>query len=380
MIRNIFFVITARASVPRVRSVIDYCKKEKNLRVKVISAASMVNNKYGEAEKDLKKNRIKSDWKINCLFDDQHISSQPNSTANLILQLSSLFHNNKPDAVVTVADRYETMATAVTASYMNIPLIHLLGGEVTGNIDEKVRHAITKLSDIHLVANKDSYSRVKKLGEEKKKIFVTGCPSIDIAEQSKKVEVSGIKLNGVGKDVNLNKDYIVVLQHPDTIRYLDSRADINSILLAINKINLPTIWFWPNPDVGSSQLAEGIRSFRENINVDNIYFMKHLQDIEFLSLINNSKCLVGNSSVGIRECAYLGVPVVNIGERQKNRLRAKNVIDVNHNIENIINAIKKQSKLKKLQSSNLYGSGKAGKQIAKIISSVNLSYKKQINY
>tara|TARA_B100001559_G_scaffold279623_1_gene252252 strand:- start:42 stop:1061 length:1020 start_codon:yes stop_codon:yes gene_type:complete len=339
----------------------------------------MVSNKYGEAEKDLQKLGIKSNWRLPCLFDDHDIVSQPNTTANLILQLTSIFHNNRPDAVVSVADRYETIATAIASSYMNIPLIHLLGGEVTGNIDEKVRHAITKLSDIHLVANKDSYNRIKKLGEDPKKIFVTGCPSIDIAKESIKHDLKKIKLDGVGNEIDLSKDYCVVLQHPDTSRFDRSRNDINCILKAMKKINYQTVWFWPNPDAGTSQLSEGIRSFREIEKIKNVYFIKHLRDLDFLCLLKNSKCLIGNSSVGIRECAYLGIPVVNIGDRQKNRLRAENVIDVELNISAIINSIEKQLK-KSYKPSIIYGDGNSGKKISDILSESSFSYKKQITY
>ncbi len=379
MLKKIFFVITARASLSRVKSVIQNCKKKKNLKVYVISAASMVSNKYGEAEKDLQKLGIKSNWRLPCLLDDHDIVSQPNTTANLILQLTSIFHNNRPDAVVSVADRYETIATAIASSYMNIPLIHLLGGEVTGNIDEKVRHAITKLSDIHLVANKDSYNRIKKLGEDPKKIFVTGCPSIDIAKESIKHDLKKIKLDGVGNEIDLSKDYCVVLQHPDTSRFDRSRNDINCILKAMKKINYQTVWFWPNPDAGTSQLSEGIRSFREIEKIKNVYFIKHLRDLDFLCLLKNSKCLIGNSSVGIRECAYLGIPVVNIGDRQKNRLRAENVIDVELNISAIINSIEKQLK-KSYKPSIIYGDGNSGKKISDILSESSFSYKKQITY
>ncbi len=339
----------------------------------------MVSNKYGEAEKDLQKLGIKSNWRLPCLLDDHDIVSQPNTTANLILQLTSIFHNNRPDAVVSVADRYETIATAIASSYMNIPLIHLLGGEVTGNIDEKVRHAITKLSDIHLVANKDSYNRIKKLGEDPKKIFVTGCPSIDIAKESIKHNLKKIKLDGVGNEIDLSKDYCVVLQHSDTSRFDRSRNDITCILKSIKKINYQTVWFWPNPDAGTSQLSEGIRSFREIEKIKNVYFIKHLRDLDFLCLLKNSKCLIGNSSVGIRECAYLGIPVVNIGDRQKNRLRAENVIDVQLNISAIINSIEKQLK-KSYKPSIIYGDGNSGKKISDILSKSSFSYKKQITY
>ena len=378
--RKIVFVITARASLPRIRTVISSCKKDKSMAILVVVAASMISNKYGHVHDRLKSFGLDYDWLINSLHDDERISSQPKTTGNMICELATFFENEKPDAVVTIADRYETIATAVASSFMNIPLIHILGGEVTGNIDEKVRHSITKLSDFHFVSNKDSYERVLKMGEKKQNIFNTGCPSIDVAKESKKIKLSNIKLNGVGPKIDLKKPYVVVLQHSDTNRFHESRNDINVLFKAIKRLKCQIIWFWPNPDAGTASLAEGIRSFRELDDLDNIHFLKHLDDMKFLKLIGNSKCLIGNSSVGIRECAFLGVPVVNIGFRQENRLRADNVHDVDLNTENIYIEIVKQLKVGKYKPSLIYGEGGSGKRIAKKLSEIKLTFKKQIVY
>ena len=378
--RKLVFVITARASLPRIRTVISSCKKDKSLAVSVVVAASMISNKYGHVHDRLKAFGFDYDWLINSLHDDERISSQPKTTGNMICELATFFENKKPDAVITIADRYETIATAIASSYMNIPLIHILGGEVTGNIDEKVRHSITKLSDFHFVSNEDSYKRVIKMGEKKQNIFNTGCPSIDVAEESKLIKLQDIRLNGVGPKIDLKDPYVVVLQHSDTNRFTKSRDDINILLKAIKKLKCQVIWFWPNPDAGTSSLAEGIRSFRELDDVDNIHFLKHLDDMKFLKLIGNSKCLIGNSSVGIRECAYLGVPVVNIGFRQENRLRSNNVHNVDLDSEKIYIEIIKQIRVGKYKPSLIYGSGGSGKKIAKKLSEIKLTFKKQIVY
>lgn len=380
MKKKIIFVISARASITRIRTVIEFCKKKKNLDIIVVATASSVSNKYGNSIDKLEEYGIYCNWKINTLFNDEKISSQPKTTAAMINELSTFFENQSPDAVVTVADRFETMATAIAASYMNIPLVHIQGGEVTGNIDEKVRHSVTKLADLHFVSNKDSFKRVKLLGERCDSIHLTGCPSVDVAYMAKSINIKKIQLDGVGSNIDLKKPYIMVLQHSDTNRYELSREDVNKIIKAIIKINMQTLWFWPNPDIGTSKIAEGIRSFRENNDLSNILFIKHIPDLFFLKLLDNAKCLVGNSSVGIRECSFLGTPVVNIGDRQKNRLRGKNVIDVDLDIDSIYSAIIKQSKIGKFSSSTLYGNGDAGKKTAEILSKTCFSYFKQITY
>jgi UDP-hydrolysing UDP-N-acetyl-D-glucosamine 2-epimerase len=300
------------------------------------------------------------------------------------MELSTVFENLKPDIVVTVADRFETISTAIAASYMNIPLAHIQGGEVTGNIDEKVRHAITKLSDYHFVATAKAKERVIKMGENPSYVFKTGCPSIDIAKEvSKKPKFDFdpfVKYGGVGAKININEDYLVVMQHPVTTEYKLSMEQIKKTIEAINILKIPTFWFWPNVDAGSDGTSKGIRAFREKYNPKHIHFFKNMEPNDFLRLLINSKCLIGNSSVGIRECAYLGVPVVNIGTRQSNRERGKNVVDVDYSTEEIIQAINKLLNQKKINKSMIYGNGNAGIKIADILSNVELIYHKSLSY
>ena len=267
---------------------------------------------------------------------------------------------------------------------MNIPLAHLQGGEVTGNIDEKVRHSITKLSDYHLTCSEESKKRVIKLGENPNYVFNTGCPSIDIAK--------GVTLNskinfeledkypGVGKKIDFNKKYIVVLQHPVTTEPNESFSQISTTLEALSKVNLQTILLWPNIDAGSNGTSKGIRMFREK-NIDSkIYFSTGIEPLDFLKIIYNSSCLVGNSSAGIRESAYLGIPVVNIGSRQKNRERGENVIDVDYDSHQIEKAILNCVNLKKFKNDSRFGSGNSGENIAKILSKVDLIFHKTITF
>jgi UDP-hydrolysing UDP-N-acetyl-D-glucosamine 2-epimerase len=267
---------------------------------------------------------------------------------------------------------------------MNIPLAHIQGGEVTGNIDEKVRHAITKLSDYHFAASESAEKRIHLLGEEQNSIYNTGCPSIDLASEvldNPKIDFNLFeKYGGVGAEFDINEDYLVVMQHPVTNEYLESKNQIVETLTAINKLNIPTFWFWPNVDAGSDGTSKGIRSFREKNKINNIHFFKNMEPTDFLKLLSNSKCLIGNSSVGIRECAYLGVPVVNIGSRQQRRDRGYNVIDVDYKSKDIKNAINKWISDGRPKRSLVYGGGDAGIKIAEKLSEVKLKFHKTIIY
>jgi UDP-hydrolysing UDP-N-acetyl-D-glucosamine 2-epimerase len=306
------------------------------------------------------------------------------STGFGLSEMATVLDDLRPDVVVTVADRFETMATAVAAAYMNLPLVHVQGGEITGSIDEKVRHAITKLADIHLVASENAAERVIRMGEQPDRVFVTGCPSIDVAKQAMARPALGVdafeRYGGVGPRFDLSRGYIVVLQHPVTTEFEMARRHVEETLHAVAESGIPALWFWPNVDAGSDDTSRGIRSFRETHTLDNVHFFKNLPPEDFLRLLHDSRCIVGNSSVAIRECAYLGLPAVNIGTRQSGRDRGGNVIDVDYDRHAILAAILRQYDAGRLSSDPIYGVGDAGARIAEVIATTPLSYAKRLTY
>ncbi len=264
--RKIAVVITARPSYSRVKTVLEAIKNHPNLELQLIIAASALLDRYGSAINYIEKDGFQISAKVFNVLEGENLTAAAKTTGIGILELSTVFDNLKPDVVVTVADRFETMATAIAASYMNIPLAHIQGGEVTGNIDEKVRHAITKLADYHFVASEKAKERVIKLGENPEFVFNTGCPSIDLAKQVK--ENSNHlpfnpyeKYGGVGAKPNLDDGYLVVMQHPVTNEYQDSRKHIEATLQAVYELNKPTLWFWPNVDAGADGTSTGIRAY-----------------------------------------------------------------------------------------------------------------------
>ncbi|WP_162126224.1 UDP-N-acetylglucosamine 2-epimerase [Flavobacterium phycosphaerae] len=382
--RKIAVVITARPSYSRVKTVLTAIQKHPELELQLIIAASALLDRYGSAVNYIEKDGFEIAAKVFNVLEGENLTAAAKTTGIGILELSTVFDNLRPDIVVTVADRFETMATAISASFMNIPLAHIQGGEVTGNIDEKVRHSITKLADYHFVASENAKQRVIQLGENETMVFNTGCPSIDIAQEvSKHTQLTFNpyeKYGGVGSQPDLSKGYMVVMQHPVTNEYQDSRKHVEATLRAIQTINKPTLWFWPNVDAGADGTSSGIRSFREKYKMENVHFFKNMEGDDFLNLLNASLCLIGNSSVGIRECAYLGVPVVNIGSRQNRRDRGENVVDVSYDETEIVNAITSILKENNRPKSAVYGGGNAGKKIALLLKELPLQFHKTITY
>ncbi len=382
--RKICVIITARPSYSRVRTALIAINNHPDLELQLVVAASALLDRYGSTINYIEADGFKIAEKVYMIIEGATLTSSAKTTGIGIMELATTFDNLKPDMVCTIGDRYETMATAIAASYMNIPLVHIQGGEVTGNIDEKVRHAITKLSDLHLVSNDDAKQRLIKMGEYEDKIHITGCPSIDIAKMvldQPELDFDPCnKYGGVGKYIDTTKDYIVVMQHPVTTEFEMAKSQAESLIKIVHELDMPVFWFWPNPDAGSDGTSSALRTHREENPDNHIRFFKNLEGADFLKLLYHSKCLIGNSSVGIRECSYLGIPVVNIGSRQNRRLRGKNVIDTDYNQENLRNAILKQVNHGHYPIENLYGNGHAGTAIADVLVNAGTEIKKVISY
>jgi UDP-hydrolysing UDP-N-acetyl-D-glucosamine 2-epimerase len=382
--RKVCVVVTARPSYSRVKTAMKAIKNHPDLELQLVVAGSALLSRYGSAIDYIEKDGFEIKEKVYIVLEGENPAAMAKTTGLGVMELANVFYNLKPDVVVAIADRFETIAISIAAAYQNIPLAHIQGGEVTGNIDEKVRHANTKLADIHLVASEGARERVIKLGEDPESVFNTGCPSIDLAANVVLDPVMDFnvyeKYGGVGARPDYSSGYVVVMQHPVTTEYTESRTHINETLFAIKDLHLPVFWFWPNVDAGADGTSSGIRAFREYHKLDHVHFFKNMESEDFLRLLINSKALIGNSSVGIRECAYMGVPVVNIGSRQNRRERGNNVIDVDYNRIAITDAINYWIDTKRPAPSHVYGGGNAGEKIAEVLASIPLRFHKTITF
>lgn len=382
--RKICVVITARPSYSRVKTALQAIKDHPNLELQLVLAGSSLLDRYGNAVKIIEKDGFNVTEKIYNILEGEAPTAMAKTTGIGIMELATTFNKLQPDVVVTIADRFETLATSIAAAYQNIPLAHIQGGEVTGNIDEKVRHANTKLADVHLVASEDARERVIKMGEAPNTVFNTGCPSMDLAREVLENPLLNFdpfeKYGGVGEKISRHDGYLVVMQHPVTTEFDQSREHITTTLEVIHQLKIPTFWFWPNVDAGSDGTSKGIRIFREKHKSSLIHFFKNMEPKDFLRLIKNSKCLIGNSSAGIRESSFLGVPVVNIGTRQHSRQRANNVIDCQYDQQEINVAIQTHLANQHHAPEFIYGDGFAGQKIADTLERCPLNFHKTITY
>lgn len=383
--RKICVVINNRANYARIKSALLVMKKNKKVELQIVLGSSAILDTYGAVSNIIKKDGFKINQIVYTLVEGENLLTMSKSTGLSIIEFSTVFDKLKPDIVLVIADRYETLAAAIAASYMNIFLAHTQGGEVTGSIDESVRHATTKLAHIHFPASLKAKKNIIKMGEKRQKVKLVGCPSLDLIEPSKlninrkfKKKYSNY---GVGDlTIDFDKPYIVILQHPVTTEYNQIEKNINQTIKAALKVKQQIVWLWPNVDAGSDLVSKCIRKTRENKKPKNIRWQKNYNPEDYLILINNASCLVGNSSSAIREGAYLGVPAVNIGNRQNNREHGDNVLHVNYNSDNILKAINKQIKKKKYPKNKIFGDGKAGERISKILLNEKLDIVKSLDY
>jgi UDP-hydrolysing UDP-N-acetyl-D-glucosamine 2-epimerase len=269
---------------------------------------------------------------------------------------------------------------------MNIPLAHTMGGEVSGTIDESVRHAVTKLAHIHFPASRQAGERIIRMGEDPATVHVVGCPRMDLAKEI--LEQDGRHpgewidwQEGVGVPLDLSGPFLVAAQYPVTSEYGDGERQINETLKALEDLRLPTIMLWPNADAGAEDVARGMRKFRERLpDLDYIHFFKNLPVEVYLRLLSHAACIVGNTSSAIREGAFLGTPSVNIGTRQQGRERGQNVVDVPYNHKLIQKAVERQVCHGRYSADPVYGDGQAGERIARILNTCGLDTQKRLSY
>lgn len=379
--RRICAVVASRANYARIRTVLQAVDDHPDLELQVVAGASLVLERFGNAVDVMEQDGFTPDATIRFIIEGETPATMAKSTGLGLLELPTVFELLKPDVVVTVADRFETIATAIAAAYMNIPVAHTQGGEVSGSIDESVRHAVTKLAHLHFPATELAARRVIAMGEAPETVFNVGCPSIDlVAETDLGLRADALKhFGGVGAGVDPEKPFVLMMQHPVTTEYGHGLEQINETIQAVASTGMQALVFWPNVDAGSDQIAKGLRLFRETGDAHGFHFFRNLPPEVFVRLMAHSACMVGNSSSALREGAYLGVPAVTVGTRQQNRERGPNVIETGYDRDEIATAIREQVAHGPYDRSLLFGDGTAGRKIADVLASARPQIQKVLH-
>ena len=381
--RKVCVFIGSRANYSSIKSMMRAVQQHPGLRLQLVVGASALLDRFGSVVDVIEHDGFTPDARVTMIVEGETPATMAKSTGLGLLELPTIFELLKPDIVVSVGDRFETMSTAIAAAYMNIPVAHTMGGEISGTIDESIRHAVTKLAHVHFPANQLAAERIIRMGEPPDTVHVVGCPRIDlVAEIARATDgiPHGEWLNreGVGAAIDPSKPFLLVNQHPVTTEYGHGKEQIWETLEALDELKMPTMMLWPNVDAGSEDIATGMRTFREKRQPGYIRFYKNFPIETYIRLMLSCACAVGNSSAPIREGAFLGVPAVNIGTRQLGRDRGTNIVDVGYNRREIVAAIRRQLAHGRYPSDHLYGDGGAGTRIADVLARAPLSVQKRL--
>lgn len=383
--RKICVVVGSRANYSSIKSAMRAIDAHPDLELQVVAVASALLDRYGSVETLMKQDGFELSSRVFMLIEGETPATMAKSTGVGLIELPTVFEQIEPDVVLTIGDRFETMATTLSAVYMNIALAHTMGGEVTGTVDESIRHAITKFAHIHFPACSEARNRIIRLGEPEDSVHLVGCPRIDLVAEILGGEPDGDALggmfeHGVGGVFDVDKPFVILSQHPVTTEYGEGEKQITASLRAIQRLGLPAVVLWPNADAGSEDVARGIRKFREHNDDSNFHFFKNFPIRQYIRLMSKTACIIGNSSSAIREGAYIGTPAVNVGSRQNARQRGSNIMDVGHPESEIGDAVAAQLRHGRYQSEPIYGDGHAGQRIADVLATVRWNIQKTITY
>lgn len=369
---NVALAIFNRATYSRVKSVITEAILEPKVNLTLLIGSALLDKEYGNGI-DVIEKEFPSVKKVKLEYAPHRNSPSRVNLVSADIQKAIAKHliDNKYHGALVVADRFETLPAAMAFSYHGVPVMHLQGGEVTGNIDERVRHAVTKLSDYHFACTKLAKKYILHMGEEANRVYFTGCPSIDL------VKTYSIRRN------TPKQRYIMCIFHPDTETLEDQIEQTKQVLNAVidycAKYGSVCYWYWPNPDKGREKVIEVIKEAHKQYSG---FFKKavNLPPNEFLKQLSGARFVMGNSSVGLRECCYVGIPSINIGDRQSIRERGVNVIDVEPDTEMIFEAMEAQNAIKSYKRNYMFGDGLAGRNIVNMITKLLWSKKGPITY
>jgi len=371
-------VITGyRSDYTKLKSVLKELQKEPNIQLQIVAFGAHMSNDSGNSVDKILEDGFSVEYTCSANVEGDSPFNMSKSIGLSVIELTSALEKLNPDVVMLVGDRYEILGAAVCASVANLPIAHIQGGELSGTIDETIRHAITKLSHIHFPSTEKSKEIILQLGENPDLVYNVGCPAIDHMLSISYCEKSDIKnLPDLQQlSIDLDKPYLIVAQHPVTTEYEKASSDMLSTLEALQKLSVQAVLIYPNPDAGSDAIVKQIRKHQKKYGKESVIknCYKNIGFDSYLNLLKHSSCLVGNSSSGIREAHLFGTPVVNIGSRQEDRERTENILDIPCYTNIIYEAVKHQLQHGPYKNiKNIYGSGDSSSKITKILSKISL--------
>jgi len=379
--RRIAVITGTRADYGSYYPILKKLETDKDLSFEIIATGMHLSPQYGYTITEIENDGFKIKYKVDMLLSSDTGAAMAKNIGLGILGITDALEIIQPDILLILGDRGEMLAGAIAAAHMNIPVFHLHGGEVTGTIDESIRHAITKLAHIHLVATNKYGERIARMGEDAWRIHVVGAPRADII-----LRTQLLNKNEILKKYDLGHltEYNLLVFHPVTTEINLVEEQISNIMCSLEVIMIPTIIILPNSDAGNHIILNAYNKYKNN---QLLYFFTNINHLDYLSLLKNANALIGNSSSGIIEAPLLKKAAINIGSRQLGRERSGNVIEVNADANEIVLAYQysqsPEFKQIVLQSENIYGDGRTSDRIMSLFKDLEINYtliQKKITY
>lgn len=374
-------VLVDRANYGRLKPVMAAIAAEPRLELQVLCTGTMVLDRFDQPARLVKSDGFPVDAIAYVELEGSTPVTMAKSVGFALLEIASELKQLAPDLLLVIGDRYEALAAAIAAAYMNIPIAHMQGGEVSGSIDESARHAISKFAQFHFPSTRRSADYLVRMGERPDTILAVGCPSSDIARTlDRKLDSAIVNSRGGGPPIDVARPFLLVVFHPTTTEHGDERAQMFQLLAALDQLDTQTLLLWPNIDAGSDQLSKAIRIHRDRKTGSRLRTLTNLAPEEYLRVLATASCAIGNSSSFVRDASYFGTPVVLAGNRQDGRETAEHVTRVKVDTDAIVTAVRAQIAHGPYAPSALYGDGIVSERVAKALAELEPYVQKQLAY
>lgn len=363
--KKLMFITGSRGEWGYIRPILNLIKQRNDVQSSLVVTNMHLLPSYGSSYKEIENDGFFIDYKVHMSIDGYSHFTQTKSLGVFLTSLPDIVESEKPDWIVLAGDRGEQLVGAMVGAYTYTPVAHIQAGELSGNIDGMTRHAIGKYVHMHFAANEDAATRLHNLGEQDFRIHNVGAPQLDELVQSKYTSLEDIESK---LSIELQAGYLMVVMHPVTEESMQSFEQASVVIEALNQFSLPKVVILPNNDAGSNEIRAAIDKNKRG----DYYLYANLKREDYLGLLRNCRCIVGNSSSGLLEAPTFNIPAVNIGRRQDCRCRGMNVLDVGFNHSEIIRMLEKavSSEFRSFLMENCrnpYGNGHSSEKILDII-------------
>lgn len=379
--RKVCVVLVDRANYGRLKPVMAAVAAHPALQLQVLAAGTMVLERFDQPVQVVRRDGFPVDGEIHIELEGSIPATMAKSVGFGIIEFASEFQRLRPDVVLIIGDRYEALAATVAAAYMNLCVVHLQGGEVSGSIDESARHAISKFAHYHFPSTARSAEYLVRMGERPETVLGVGCPSSDIARQlDRGLDPAVINARGSGAAIDVREPFLLVIFHPTTTEFGGERRQMEEVLAALEDLAMPTALLWPNIDAGSDHVSKAIRAFRERLRPRWLRTLINLAPEDYLRVLANAACAVGNSSSFVRDAGYFGTPVVLVGNRQEGREFDAHVVPSPPDSAAVAAAARAQLRHGRYAPSTLYGDGHVAARVAHALAALDPYVQKRLNY